>query len=66
MPRRCSMVAVGLMVLVACCVAPVTAADKIKIGYDDQLKPDVGVQVASKMLEEDKADLSPGSSSRTS
>jgi branched-chain amino acid transport system substrate-binding protein len=33
MPRRLSSVLVGLLVLGACCVAPATAADKIKIGY---------------------------------
>jgi hypothetical protein len=33
MPRRLSNAIIGLIVLVACCVAPVTAADKIKIGY---------------------------------
>jgi branched-chain amino acid transport system substrate-binding protein len=106
MPRRWSRVLVSLVVLVACCVAPVTAADKIKIGYiatmsgpaaslgqdildgfklgirhagnalgglpvdlivgDDQLKPDVGVQVASKMVKRTRWILSPGSSSQTS
>jgi branched-chain amino acid transport system substrate-binding protein len=100
MPRRFSIVLVSLMVLIAYCVAPVRAADKIKIGYiatmsgpaaslgqdildgfrlgithagnapgslpvdvivgDDQLKPDVGVQVASKMLEKDKVDFITG------
>jgi hypothetical protein len=99
-PRRLSSVIIGLLALVACCVAPVTAADKIKIGYiatmsgpaaslgqdildgfklgmthvgnmlgglpvdlivgDDQLKPDVGVQVASKMVEKDKVDFITG------
>ena len=33
MPRRLSSVLIGLLVLGACCVAPATAADKIKIGY---------------------------------
>ena len=91
---------VGLLVLVACCIGPVSAADKIKIGYiatmsgpaaslgqdildgfklgmrhagnalgglpvdliigDDQLKPDGGVQVASKMVEKDKVDFITG------
>jgi branched-chain amino acid transport system substrate-binding protein len=100
MPRRLSRVIIDLLALVACCVAPVTAADKIKIGYiatmsgpaaslgqdildgfklgmahvgntlgglpvdlivgDDQLKPDVGVQVASKMVEKDKVDFITG------
>src|SRR5262245_163734 len=96
MLRRWSRVLVSLIVLVACCVARGTAADKIKIGYiatmsgptaslgqdildgfklgirhagnalgglpvdlivgDDQLKPDVGVRVTSKMVEKDKVD----------
>ena len=101
MPRRLSSVLIGLLLILgACCVAPATAADKIKIGYiatmsgpaaslgqdildgfklgmthvgntlgglpvdlivgDDQLKPDVGVQVASKMVEKDKVDFITG------
>jgi branched-chain amino acid transport system substrate-binding protein len=100
MPRRLSRVIIGLLALVVCCGAPVTAADKIKIGYiatmsgpaaslgqdildgfklgmthvgntlgglpvdlivgDDQLKPDVGMQVASKMVEKDKVDFITG------
>src|SRR4030095_220478 len=100
MPRRLRIVVIGLMALIVFCVAPVTAADKIKIGYiatmsgpaaslgqhildvfklgmahvgntlgglpvdlivgDDQLKPDVGVQVASKMVEKDKVDFITG------
>src|SRR5215510_15882961 len=91
---------IGLIVLIVFCVAPVTAADKIKIGYiatmsgpaaslgqdildgfklgmthagntlgglpvdlivgDDQLKPDVGMQVASKMVEKDTVDFISG------
>ena len=91
MPGRLHSVIIGLIVFVAGCGAPVSAADKIKIGYiatmsgpaaslgqdildgfklgmthvgntlggrpvdlivgDDQLKPDVGVQVASEMVE---------------
>src|SRR5712691_12187604 len=100
MPRRLSSAIIGLIVLIACCVTPVTAADRVKIGYiatmsgpaaslgqdildgfklgithagnalgglpvdlivgDDQLKPDVGVQVASKMVEKDKVDFITG------
>ena len=33
MPGRLSSVIIGLIILVACCVAPVTAADKINMGY---------------------------------
>jgi branched-chain amino acid transport system substrate-binding protein len=100
MSRRLSSAIIGLIVLVACCVTPVSAADKIKIGYtatmsgpaaslgqdildgfklgmthventlgglpvdlivgDDQLQLDVGVQVASKMVEKDKVDFITG------
>ena len=100
MPGRLSRVISGLIVLVTCRGAPVSAADKIKIGYiatmsgpvaslgqdildgfklgmthvghtlgglpvdlivgDDQLKPDVGVQVALKMVEKDKVDFITG------
>ena len=34
MSRRLSSVLISLLVLGACCVAPATAADKIKIGYN--------------------------------
>lgn len=100
MPRGVGMFAIGLFLLAVLWNAPVTATDKVKIGYiatmsgpaaslgqdildglklgithassalgglpvelivgDDQLKPDVGVQVASKMLEKDKVDFITG------
>jgi len=100
MPRRIGMFMLGWLMLVGLWNTPVTAADKVKIGYiatmsgpaaslgqdildgfklamthvgnalgglpvelivgDDQLKPDVGVQIASKMLEKDKVDFITG------